>query len=330
MVLFPYGSQDTLATVTSIGYALYAYEIGVKMDFGMISRTGRKGWAIAFVGLVSPLIIGFALQPYSSRRLGQAFGGDATRESLVIMISHSLTSFSVIASVLDDLKIINSELGRLALSSALVSDILSNTFTILATCLDGADFITFIKRFVPLLALVIFISFVCRPAMFWIIRHTPEGRQVDNTFINIIIGIVLALAYCSMIFNVEMVLLPFIFGLVTPEGPPLGSALIKRIHVFGTELLLPIFMTACAMKADFSLDFSIISITTTATIIFLIHGARLAAYFACSLYCKLPVKDALSLALILNSKGFVEVILYSASLDKMVLQFLLSLSISLK
>ncbi|KAL2318099.1 hypothetical protein Fmac_031975 [Flemingia macrophylla] len=125
MMLFPYGSQDTLTTIASLGYVLFVFENGVKMDFSMITRVGKPGWVIASLGLALPLSIGAACFPKLSTILSQGIE-DKGHSAVVILMTQNVTSFAVIASILNDLQILNSELGRLTLSCGLVGDIISN------------------------------------------------------------------------------------------------------------------------------------------------------------------------------------------------------------
>lgn len=96
------------------------------MDLSMVTRTGHKAWTIAIMGLAAPL---FFIVPFASFFLDSIsanFGGVANEIPLVI-VAQSVVSFSVVASLLNELNILNSELGRLALSAGLVSDIASVT-----------------------------------------------------------------------------------------------------------------------------------------------------------------------------------------------------------
>ncbi|KAL9315884.1 hypothetical protein ACSQ67_016885 [Phaseolus vulgaris] len=271
-MLFPYGSQDTLATIASLGYMIFVFENGVKMDFSMITRTGRQGWII---------------------------------------------SFWVIASVLDDLQILNSELGRLALSSSLVGDTLSNILVVVLAAFDSKKENGHGINVVFLLAVIIIIFFVYRPAMFMVIEHTPESQEVKDVYINVIIGFLFVLGWSSLLFDIEFILLPFLYGLATPDGPPLGSSLVKRIHTFGLEFLMPIFVTTCAMKMNYSLLVFTSPIFLSSVLMILMgHFMKIIAYIASSLYFKISLKDAMALALLLDCKGVVEVAMYSSALDK--------------
>ncbi|XP_027368414.1 cation/H(+) antiporter 3-like [Abrus precatorius] len=278
------------------------------MDFNMIRKSGKMGWIIALLGLAIPLVICDTSRHYFVASYLQASYNDGGQETLVILITQNITSFAVIASILNDLQILNSELGRLTMSCALVSDMLGYTLVLISSILDKhSDIGTRGIRMGFLFALVIIIFFVYRPAMFWVIDQTSEKQEVKDIYLNMIIGALFTLGWFSVILKQEIILLPFIFGLATPEGPPLGSSLVKRIHVFGTEFLLPIFLTTCAMKANlYSLDFSSAAVRVAIFIALLGYLAKMLTCFASSLYFKLPVRDALALALLLNSKGVVE------------------------
>ncbi|KAK7255597.1 hypothetical protein RIF29_29010 [Crotalaria pallida] len=108
-VLFPIGSHDILETIGSIGFAFFMFLTGVEIDFSVIKRTGVKPWIIALIGLVTPPAI--CLQRLKYRR---------DNEFIYVVLTQTSLSTAVVASLLKELQITNSELGRLALSSVLM------------------------------------------------------------------------------------------------------------------------------------------------------------------------------------------------------------------
>jgi Kef-type K+ transport system membrane component KefB len=173
----------------------------------------------------------------------------------------------------------------------------------------------------PLLAFVILVPLIFRPLMFWIIKNTREGRPVDDGYIYVIIVMVFILGWTSVCINQDFVLGAFVLGLAVPEGPPLGSALVKKLQFFGISLFLPIFVTCGVMKADLSLPETLEAFIYTGGTIGFTHLIKMIAYLIPSLICKIPLKDALALALILNAKGVVDVGTFSASYDGKVLPY---------
>lgn len=328
-MLFPYGSQDTLAAVTSIGYALFIFTTGVQMDLSMVTRTGQKAWTIAITGLVAPLLICFPTMAHLFEPIDY-YLGEQSEELFTVVVAHTVISFAVVASLLNELKILNSELGRLALSSVLVSDIVGATIASLSrtfTTNEGEGLREILVAFVALIALVIFVPLVCRPTMFWVIKHTKEGRPVDDAYIYVIIVMVFALGWVAVKIKQDFILGAFVLGLAVPEGPPLGSALVKKLQFFGQYLFLPIFVTCGVMKAEFSWEHSYKALGIAA-FIGITHLIKIIACLIPTLLCKIPLKDALALSLILNAKGVVDVGFFGGLYDEMVL-IILTLSHSL-
>ncbi|KAG4990055.1 hypothetical protein JHK85_033038 [Glycine max] len=168
---------------------------------------------------------------------------------VVALVSHTVISFAVISSLLSELQIQNSELGKLALSSALISDILCTIATAIGTAVmitENSNVKDVIRNVLALICLAIFNPLVCRPTMLWIIKHTPEGRAVKD------------------------------------EGPPLGSALVKKLNFLGTTFLLPIFVTISVLKADFFTSYSSTSVMTITSVVIFTHLVKIIACLPCT------------------------------------------------
>ncbi|KHN24021.1 Cation/H(+) antiporter 3, partial [Glycine soja] len=316
-LLFPYGTHDTITTISSIGFVLFIFINGVQMDFGLITRMGKRAWTIAISGLLVPIFCAISILSLFP------FGHSGNYDDLVVaLVSHTVISFAVISSFLNELQIQNSELGKLALSSALISDVLCTIVTSTGTAVmvtEDSNVKEVTRNILSLICMGILIPLVCRPAMLWIIKHTPEGRAVKDGYVYVIIVLLFILGWLSVKINQEFVLGAFILGLSVPEGPPLGSALVKKLNFFGTTFLLPIFVSISVLKADFSATHSSTSVMTMTFVVIFTHLVKIIACLVPSLYCNMPWRDALSLALILNTKGVVEIGLFCFLYDTKVI-----------
>ncbi|MED6173669.1 hypothetical protein PIB30_061799 [Stylosanthes scabra] len=313
--LFPFGSHDVISTISSFGFVLFIFINGVEMDFSMITRTGKKAWTLAIIGLVLPTLIAYPLLRY----VLVTKSNNLNSMSYDLMVAggvHNLVSFAVIYNTLNGLQMQNSELGRLALSTALASDMLSTTMACIFKAALANSAKAKMLNSIYLLAFAILIPLLFRPIMFWVIKNTPEGRPVSNGVVYLIILMVFGLGWISIKINQDFLLGAFILGLAVPEGPPLGSTLVKKLRFFGNWFFLPIFVATCAMKADFSFNRQPDVVIATSLMSLIVHVVKTLAIFLPALCCKLPFSDALSLALILNSKGEMEVGLTSSQFDK--------------
>ncbi|CAN1252897.1 Cation/H(+) antiporter 15 [Linum perenne] len=116
--LFPHESQDLLEIIGFIGYATLLFLVGVKMDIATMINSGKKAWTIGLTSLIFPLFLGLASQ---STKIRGTRNEQVVEEILTVTEVQCLTSFAVVSELLDELKLTNSEIGRLALSSSVIT-----------------------------------------------------------------------------------------------------------------------------------------------------------------------------------------------------------------
>ncbi|XP_020229513.1 cation/H(+) antiporter 4 [Cajanus cajan] len=330
-MLFPDGSEDVLSLISGMGYTMFLFLTTVQTDFSMITRTGRKAWTIALSSLLIPTVVGLSLcyrfMGDFQKALGEFNGGKLP----VVVINHSGCSFPVIVSLLSDLEILNSELGRLALSSSLVMDVISQVTTGLGTAImsslrtDSHDHelgkgpklaLYTILKYIGFLSIVIMLA---RPAMRKIVRITPEGRPVKKAYTYVVILMALAAGLLGLFANQPVLGGVLLLGLLVPEGPPLGSELIKQFELFNTWFLCPIFVTCCAMKVDILVHINGTLILIVATIIVFMHLLKMLITIIVCHYCHMPKTDGFCLALLLSSRGVVDFCTHVFLFDSMLM-----------
>ena len=321
-MLFPYGSPDILNTISSFGYEFFMFLTAVKMDFTMITRTGKKAWVIALTSLLTPIAVGFviinAFGPFWNNIIGIA----EAKALPVVVISHSGCSFAVVASLLADLGILNSELGRLALSSALVCDLWSGIVAGIGTAIRSRmanGLVPIVINLVSYLAYLTLVPLIGRAAMRWVVRHTPEGRPVNKVYLYAIFVMVLLLGFLGGLFYQPFVVGAVLLGLAVPEGPPLGSGLVYQLDLFSTWLFLPIFVTSCTMKVDFTLTGTPTLVAVISCFIVMVHLIKLLLCLGIGWFCGMPTRDGFCLALIMSCKGVVEICSFTLVYDALVI-----------
>jgi Kef-type K+ transport system membrane component KefB len=148
-----------------------------------------------------------------------------------------------------------------------------------------------------------------------------------STIHHIIMLMVFGSGLLSHSFRMSMFTGPFFMGLAVPDGPPLGSAIVNKFNYFILDVFLPIFVTSCGMRTDLSLlKFNNMFMTINGFIIVLTFLSKMAACLVPPLYFKMPLKDAMALALLLSCKGVVQLAAYTRLRDTKVTIFLFFLA----
>ncbi|RZC63650.1 hypothetical protein C5167_025411 [Papaver somniferum] len=297
------------------GSMFFLFLIGVKTDLHMLTRSGKKAWFIGFCVFIVPLFFNLS----ASQLLDKSIKLDNKLADYIhnFAAMMSLSSFHVIACFLDDLQLLSSELGRLAMSASMISGILSwclafVCFTII-TSLEAKRPHALMLIILACCAMFLCIIFVLRPIMFWIIRNTPNDKNVKEVYVFSIFVMVLLSSLCGEVIGSHFLLGPMVLGMAVPAGPPLGAAIEEKLEFFVKYILLPTFVVACGFRVNiFEVnleDFIILELIVVVSFIGKLLGTMLPA-----LYCRMPYQDAFLLGLIMNVQGILDLMFWACAL----------------
>ncbi|GAB2274284.1 hypothetical protein Dimus_009050 [Dionaea muscipula] len=313
-MIFPRLTSSVWKCITMLSYTFTLFMVSVKMDFGIIFKTGRKAYAIGMLALVGTLVSSSITRGLLENSPDRVKMADLSFSSTIL----SVTSFPVIACLVTELGLLNSELGRLALSSALAAEILSisvmsfnNNF--LPVLAGNRSLLTACLYVSGIILIILVVMGVMRPMMRWMIKETPQGRPVKNTFVLISFLVMLVGCLFSDLSGQFVLLGAFIIGAGIPDGPPLGSSLVEKFDVLVTGILEPFFITTCAMRTNvFSLQPPNGKVAITIMAIFsVVFATKITICFLCAVYNNMLFADALALALILCHKGSIDIASYT-------------------
>ena len=316
--LFPTRSLMILETTASFGLMFFLFSVGVQMDLALMTKPERKAIYIA----ISVMLVSLVLTVAFSLVLMKFVPMDATiADSLpYIAVAQCLTPFPNIACLLTELKILNTDLGRLAISSSMFCDIIGISLTAVSFVVlqhisstggrGGGQLLTPLWSIMSTLGVMGVIIFVVRPAISLSLTRLQPGKSVGERYINIIFIVVLLSGLASEVIGQHFVLGSLVLGLVVPEGPPLGAAIVSKLDFPIFKVLYPTYLTTSGLKTDiFSINFQaswIVAVIVTFSCLVKIVAVLLPAQF-----CNLPVRDAVMLGLMLNARGAMELLLYN-------------------
>ncbi|KAI4348338.1 hypothetical protein L6164_009073 [Bauhinia variegata] len=307
--IFPLRSFILIDLISSFAFMFYFFLLGVQMDPWMFLKINRKTTAIGFSAVVLPM----ALTSASYFFFVSFFDVDVGLANSLPTITQaeSVLAFPVVTYILSELKIINSDFGRIAMSASTVSALPSFSVIVLTTVShqtlgDSLKSLYIISTGTAFAATIIF---VIRPAVLWMIRRIPEGEPIgENYMVILLIGVLLTGFFCQAT-GLHTYFGPFVLGMAVPGGPPLGSALTEKLELINSWIIMPIFFLRNGLAIDlYNISFKSYFIVQSIALIAAV-GKFLGAFFT-SLYCQIPVRDAVVLGLILNAQGVIELGMY--------------------
>lgn len=228
----------------------------------------------------------------------------------------SMTTFPAVTSTLSDLNLLNSDLGRLSCSTALVTDSCSYVTTLALTTIGVALERSEWKALTNIFYIICFlftICFIVRPFILWMAKRIPEGQQIkESQFVMVLVAVLLC-GFLSECLGQNASFGGFTMGICVPDGPPFGSAMVNRVDWMATSILVPAKFAICAFKVNLrSLggDNALAS-AITEVVITIAYLVKFMSNFLLAMYFNVSSQDAFHFAMIMCTKGIIDVAAFS-------------------
>lgn len=308
--LFPVSVLPTLQTLGDIGLILYMFSLGARLDTNLMLHQSKRAVVTSISGILLPLTLGATLAFFLFSNFG---GSKATLVSFMLLVgtAMAITAFPVLARLLTEKNMLRTKIGTLALTCAAVDDVIAWCLLALVISVIHAQGPLSIALTIGLtLLFVLTMLMVVRPLLGYVDRRIRSKQQV------VVLSMVLLLlaAYLTNAIGIHPVFGAFLVGVILPRKT-LFIKLVRNIDQVNTMLFLPLFFVYSGLQTQIGLIHSpwmwliclLILVTACAGKIW---GGALAVRFTGESW-----SDALSLGILMNTRGLVELIVLNIGLN---------------
>lgn len=304
--LYQARENELLRTFAIMGGIYSIFLVGVKMDTALIARSAKNSWRIGIFGFM------LALAGTTSLifTLIDHFPGILSRGPFVFYVSLSLsyTFFPVVAHALEELNLMNSELGQLSMSCAMLNDFIYWFFLGLSVAFRQETITQSLHALITFIAFMFFMFTFIRRRVLSIVRKTPAGKPIKELYIIMVLVGVLVMTFISDAIGATSILGALLLGLVIPAGPPLGSAIVQKTECIVSEFLMPLFFVHVGYSINLKSIHDWPMFIRFQLVIIVGYFSKFVGTVAASVSCKIRLKSSVMLGLIMNIKGIFELI----------------------
>lgn len=323
--LFPVHSLGNLELLSQFGLILFMFTIGMELRMKDLKGQAQQAFVISQSGIIFPFILGILLTYglYSRPEL-LSEGSSFLSLALFVGISLSITAFPVLARIIQERSLSHSHLGRLALSTAAMGDIVA--WLMLAAIMAVSQGGSFTSALYNMLFLALYLAVIfgiLRPLFGLLGRRVRHREVLSKSLMGLIFILLMASAYFTEIMSMHALFGAFMLGLVMPENLDFRVIVKEKVEDLALLLLLPLFFVSSGLRTELGLVntpelWALFGIFTLVAVIGKMGGTYLAARS-----CGIQRRESLYLGAYMNTRGLMELVVLRIGLDLGVLSTVL-------
>jgi Kef-type K+ transport system membrane component KefB len=307
-VLFARPVLAALDGVASLGVLLYVFVTGLHLDVASLKHDGRRLGVIALGSVSVPFLMGLGAGWWMLNSIPGALGpvGDSTAFVAAVAICIAVTALPVLAAVLQEMGLLKSRLGQVALALAALNDTALWIMLAILLAFAGNQWAAGLLSLGGAATLFGILVLVVRP------RLTRLAGASDRALLVTCISLTIIAACLSEVLGTGYLIGAFVAGAIIPAD--CRPRLLDQLELVTATVFLPFFFMSTGLKALIdpgSASFlGLLSIAVAATVIGKLIGTSLPARV---LGFSWP--DSLSLGAMMQTKGLMEVVVLSVLHD---------------
>ncbi len=310
-LLFPSSGPLALVLdgVTAISVVLFLLTAGIEIDLSSIFRQGKSALLVSVFGMVIPFAFGFGAAELFPRFLGADDRASPLVFALFLGTALSISALPVVARILMDLGLLQSEMGTVVMSSAMFDDLVGWILfgLVLGMMNPQANAGHGVRNTIFLvLTFAILMLTVGR----WLIHKILPFIQAHTTWPGGVLGFIFSLTLASAAFaeyaGIHAVFGAFITGAAVGESRHLRERTSESIHQIVTNVFAPLFFASIGLHTNFVKNFNptltliVIAVACLGKVLGAGWGARLGG---------MDMRSAIGVGFAMNARGAMEMIL---------------------
>jgi Kef-type K+ transport system membrane component KefB len=311
--LFPAAVLPSLTVLSQIAIVIFMFVVGYELDWPQLSRQRRVVPLIAASALVVPMALGAGTALVLKSQFAALGQPHVSRSFVLFMgVAVSITALPVLAMIVRERGMAGSTAGVAATAAAGIMDVAA--WLILAVVLTS----TVRKAGRPWpMTLVLFGCFaammllVIRPALR---RWMSRRRSVLSDQLPAVLALLLASAWVTASLGLHPVFGGFLAGLTMPKADGTADADVLRPMEQLSTMMLPLFFVVAGLSVNIgSLNGS--AFVILAVICAVAAGGKVGPAYAASRVGGLSARDAITVGVLVNTRGLTELIALNVGLS---------------
>ena len=313
--LFTAASLSPLNALSQLGLLLFMFIVGLKLGSQPLGTARRIAVVTSLTSIIVPFALGAAVGSLVHARLAPE-GVAVLPFALFVGAAMSITAFPVLARILFDQGMFNTQVGTVAISCAAFDDVTGWLILAAVTMLvDATDPRMFAVRALMLGGYIALMMYGVRPLLRRLAERRGDGFGSGADDLAVPVLVMLLSAMATEWLGVHALFGAFFAGLMMPRGGTVERAFVERVEPLTVTLLVPLFFAFTGLRTQVGLiDSAELWLDAGAFLAVAIAGKGVASTLAARVM-GMTWRDSSMLGALLNTRGLIELVILSIGLD---------------
>jgi K+:H+ antiporter len=311
--ILPASVAPFLNIVAQLGVVAYMFLVGLELNVDVVRERAHATVATSHASIVLPFVLGSVLALLLYPRLATS-DVSFTSFALFMGVAMSVTAFPVLARILKDRRMTQTELGAVALACAAADDVTAWCLLAFVVGVTQAEIESAAWVAVLTLAFIAAMFFVVRPIVARLVARSRDTEPTLDALAVALVGLLVSALITEQI-GIHAIFGAFLFGAIIPHDSRVARTLIDKLEVFVTVLLLPAFFALTGMRTEIGLLSGLAEWLLCGLIIVVATAGKFGGTLAAARLTGMKWRDAASLGILMNTRGLMELVVLNVGLD---------------
>jgi Kef-type K+ transport system membrane component KefB len=310
--VLPESVAPSLRIIAEIGVILYMFLVGLELNAGLIRSKAHATIVISHTSILVPFLLGVTLAlwlfPFYAPP-GKPFVSFA----LFMGIAMSITAFPVLARILTDRKMEDTELGVIALSCAAIDDVTAWCLLAFVVGVAQAQMGSALNTILYAVGYIAIMLIVVRPLAIRYLGHDSHAPQKRMA-----VWVLVALLFSAMTaewIGIHAIFGAFLLGAIIPHDADVAIDFRHKLEDIVMILLLPAFFAYTGMRTEIGLVHDWAAWGFTAVIILVATLGKFGGSCAAARFTGHDWRTSAALGILMNTRGLMELIVLNIGLE---------------
>jgi len=318
--LFPPESLGFLNSLSQVGLILFMFLVGLELEPKSLRERGHAAVVISHISILAPFFLGTCLALYLYPHLSD---DSVTFEHFALFLgtAMSITAFPVLARILTERKLLNTQLGAVAIACAAVDDV-TGWFVLAGVVLLVRAAGTTASLWLTLLgvtAYILIMVFGVRRLLKNLEAIYEKRGVVSQNMMALILLLVLASSWMTERLGIHVLFGAFLIGAIMPKQHAFVHTLVEKLNDVAVVLLLPLFFAFTGLRTSIGLLNGVQMWFYLGLIILVAIAGKFGGSTMAARATGMGWREAGGIGILMNTRGLMELIVLNIGLDLKVL-----------